>query len=64
MSELKISDSDLDVYDQTTCRKVSLKDYRGKSLVIYFFVKYQTIFSKVDIKFHTKEVIEILKTMK
>lgn len=42
MSELKIGDRAPDFTAETTEGKVSLKDYRGKNLVVYFYVKDQT----------------------
>lgn len=42
MPELKIGDRAPDFTAETTEGKVSLKDYRGKNLVVYFYVKDQT----------------------
>ena len=42
MSELKIGDRAPDFTAETTEGKVSLKDYKGKNLVVYFYVKDQT----------------------
>ncbi len=42
MSELKIGDRAPDFTAETTEGKVSLKDYRGKNVVVYFYVKDQT----------------------
>lgn len=42
MPELKIGDRAPDFTAETTEGKASLKDYRGKNLVVYFYVKDQT----------------------
>ena len=42
MPELNIGDRAPDFTAETTEGKVSLKDYRGKNLIVYFYVKDQT----------------------
>jgi peroxiredoxin Q/BCP len=42
MSELKIGDNAPDFSAETTEGTVRLKDYRGKNLVVYFYVRDQT----------------------
>ena len=42
MPELKIGDKAPDFSAETTEGRVSLKDYRGKNLVVYFYVRDQT----------------------
>jgi peroxiredoxin Q/BCP len=42
MSELKIGDNAPDFSAETTEGTVGLKDYRGKNLVVYFYVRDQT----------------------
>lgn len=42
MSELKAGDRAPDFNGETTDGKVSLQDYRGKNLIVYFYVRDQT----------------------
>lgn len=42
MSELRIGDNAPDFSAETTEGTISLKDYRGRNLVIYFYVRDQT----------------------
>jgi peroxiredoxin Q/BCP len=42
VSELKVEDSAPDFIAESTHGKISLKDYRGKHVVLYFYVRDQT----------------------